>query len=264
MYYTNFLEKSDNRWIYPEGSGKYHIVEYDHDVSTSPELAIVEYFAGKMNVRKRQLAIQLKEDDVVIQSGAMQWFTGDVTVKTDIKSVGNLAKKLAGSAVTKETAVKPRYTGTGLVVLEPSCKYIFLEDLDKWGSGMVIEDHMFLACDGDVDMKVVARKNISSAVLGGEGLFNTCLSGKGIVALESNVPKEELVFVDLNNDVLKVDGSFVVAWSKSLSFSVERTTKTLIGSAASGEGLVNVYRGTGHVLLAPVSFNNRSIPSVGK
>ena len=28
--------------------------------------------------------------------------------------------------------------------------------------------------------------------------------------------------------------------------------KSLIGSAASGEGLVNVYRGTGKVLLAPV------------
>jgi len=26
----------------------------------------------------------------------------------------------------------------------------------------------------------------------------------------------------------------------------------LVGSAASGEGLVNVYRGTGKVLLAPV------------
>lgn len=31
--------------------------------------------------------------------------------------------------------------------------------------------------------------------------------------------------------------------------------KTLIGSAASGEGLVNVYRGTGRVLLAPVAAN---------
>ena len=28
--------------------------------------------------------------------------------------------------------------------------------------------------------------------------------------------------------------------------------KSLIGSAASGEGLVNVYRGTGKVLMAPV------------
>ena len=43
-----------------------------------------------------------------------------------------------------------------------------------------------------------------------------------------------------------------LAESGSLSFTVERSGKSLIGSAASGEGLVNVYRGTGKVLLAPV------------
>ena len=38
-----------------------------------------------------------------------------------------------------------------------------------------------------------------------------------------------------------------------MSFAVEKAGKTLIGSAASGEGLVNVYRGTGRVLMAPVA-----------
>lgn len=43
-----------------------------------------------------------------------------------------------------------------------------------------------------------------------------------------------------------------ITWSNSLSFTVERSGKTLVGSAASGEGLVNVFRGSGKVLLAPV------------
>ena len=68
---------------------------------------------------------------------------------------------------------------------------------------------------------------------------------------------EELVEITLQDDVLKVDGNLAVAWSGSLSFTVERSGKTLIGSAASGEGLVNVYRGTGKVLLAPVSPTGR-------
>ena len=54
-----------------------------------------------------------------------------------------------------------------------------------------------------------------------------------------------------------MDGNLAVAWSGSLSFTVERSGKTLIGSAASGEGRVNVYRGTGKVLLAPVSPTGR-------
>lgn len=36
-----------------------------------------------------------------------------------------------------------------------------------------------------------------------------------------------------------------VAWSNSLSFTVKHSGESLIGSAASEEGLVNVYRGTG-------------------
>ncbi len=43
-----------------------------------------------------------------------------------------------------------------------------------------------------------------------------------------------------------------IAWSGSLDFTVERSGKSLIGSAASNEGLVNVYRGTGKVLITPL------------
>ena len=90
-------------------------------------------------------------------------------------------------------------------------------------------------------------------VAGGEGLFNLSLNGSGVFCLEADCPKEELVEITLQNDVLKVDGNMAIAWSGSLQFTVERSGKSLIGSAASGEGLVNVYRGTGKVLMAPVS-----------
>ena len=76
--------------------------------------------------------------------------------------------------------------------------------------------------------------------------------GAGVLCLESSCPKEELIEIELQNDVLKIDGNMAVAWSGSLEFTVERSGKSLIGSAASGEGLVNVYRGSGRVLLAPV------------
>ena len=59
----------------------------------------------------------------------------------------------------KETAVKPEYVGEGCLVLEPTYKYIILADIGKWGpAGMTIEDGMFLACDANVNSKVVARK----------------------------------------------------------------------------------------------------------
>lgn len=78
------------------------------------------------------------------------------------------------------------------------------------------------------------------------------ITGSGILCLESKCPREELIEITLDNDVLKIDGNMAIAWSGSLNYTVERSGKSLIGSAASGKGLVNVYCGTGKVLLAPV------------
>ena len=111
---------------------------------------------------------------------------------------------------------------------------------------------MFIACDDEVKDHVVMRSNLSSAAFGGEGLFNLCLEGDGLVVLNSPCPKEELYEIVLQNDVIKIDGNHAVCWSKSLEFTVEKSGKSLIGSAASGEGLVNVYRGTGKILMAPL------------
>ena len=72
------------------------------------------------------------------------------------------------------------------------------------------------------------------------------------LVLESPVPREELIEVELQNDQIKIDGNMAVAWSGSLAFSVEKSTRSLIGSAVAGEGFVNVYRGTGKVLMAPI------------
>ena len=231
--------------------GAFSVYENQKDFSVNYATAAAEYFASKMNLHVRQVMCDVAKSPVVVQAGAMQMMIGDVEAKTDVKGAGDLAKKLFRSSVVKESAIKPMYYGTGSLVLEPTMKYMLLYDVSEWGSGMVIEDGAFLACEASVNLKTVMRKTMSSAVAGNEGLFNLCLEGQGVACLESSVPAEELVEVTLNNDVIKIDGSMAVAWSKDLSFTVEQTTKSLIGSAASGEGLVNVYRGTGKVLIAP-------------
>ena len=139
-----------------------------------------------------------------------------------------------------------------MLVLEPTYKHILLLDLSQWNGSVVLDDGLFLACDSQIKHKAVMRSNFSSAVAGNEGLFNLGLVGSGAVCLESACPKEELITIELQNDVVKIDGNMAIAWSGSLDFTVERSGKTLLGSAASGEGLVNVYRGTGKVLMAPV------------
>ena len=244
--------QNENR-KYAKSIGNFHVLEYVQDASVSPMNAMNEYFMSKMHVRRRQVVIDIDKDhSAVIQAGAMQWMGGNVQATSGVKGIGDFLGKALKGAVTKETAVKPEYVGEGCLVLEPTYKYIILADIGKWGpAGMTIEDGMFLACDANVKSKVVARKNLSSAVLGSEGLFNLSLQGNGVAALESNVPEDELIEVILENDELKIDGNLAVCWSSNLEFTVERSTKTLVGSAVSGEGLVNVYRGTGRVLMCP-------------
>ena len=246
--------QNENR-KYAKSIENFHVLEYVQDASVSPMNAMNEYFMSKMNVRRRQVVIDIDKDhSAVIQAGAMQWMGGNVQATSGVKGIGDFLGKALKGAVTKETAVKPEYVGEGCLVLEPTYKYIILVDIGKWGpAGMTIEDGMFLACDANVKSKVVARKNLSSAVLGSEGLFNLSLHGNGVVALESNVPEDELIEITLENDELKIDGNLAVCWSSNLEFTVERSTKTLVGSAVSGEGLVNVYRGTGRVLMCPVA-----------
>ena len=246
--------QNENR-KYAKSIENFHVLEYVQDASVSPMNAMNEYFMSKMHVRRRQVVIDIDKDhSAVIQAGAMQWMGGNVQATSGVKGIGDFLGKALKGAVTKETAVKPEYVGEGCLVLEPTYKYIILADIGKWGpAGMTIEDGMFLACDANVKSKVVARKNLSSAVLGSEGLFNLSLQGNGVAALESNVPEDELIEVILENDELKIDGNLAVCWSSNLEFTVERSTKTLVGSAVSGEGLVNVYRGTGRVLMCQVA-----------
>ncbi len=233
--------------------GPFMVVEYQRDLSVMPHEAQTAFFCNEMNVRKRQVICDMsKAQGITLQAGAMQWTVGDVNATTGIKGVGDFFGKALRGQVTGESAIKPEYVGNGTLVLEPTYKHILLVDMSQWGGNIVLDDGLFLACESSLKHKAVMRSNLSSAVAGGEGLFNLGIQGVGTLCLESPVPKEELIEITLQNDVLKVDGNMAIAWSGTLDFTVERSGKTLIGSAASGEGLVNVYRGTGRVLLAPV------------
>lgn len=228
------------------------ILAFDRDLSVSPETAVTAYFMSKMNCKARQVFIVFDgQRRWTVQAGAMQWMAGNIQATTGVRGVGDLFGKALKGAVTGERGIKPEYAGVGCMALEPCYKFIIPIDLKEWGGSVTMNDGMYYASTGcNVTAQMIS--SISGAVAGNEGLFNTMCVGDGLVLCESDSPREELVEIVLNNDVLKIDGSMAVCWSSGLQFTVERVTKTLIGSAASGEGLVNVYRGTGRVLMKVV------------
>ena len=248
---SNFTDNDDVRIIAEMGA--FQVIEYQRDLSVTPGSAATSFYSSQMNVRKRQLVCELSKAEVTIQAGAMQWMLGNVNATTGIKGVGDFLGKAVRGKATGESAIKPEYTGDGILVLEPTYRHLILMDAAQWGGSVVLDDGLFLACESTLRHKAVMRANVSSAVAGGEGLFNLSLNGSGVFCIESDCPKEELIEITLQNDVLKIDGNYAIAWSTGLDFTVERSGKSLIGSAASGEGLVNVYRGTGKVLMMPTA-----------
>lgn len=247
---NNLLDNKNVKQL--DQKGPFIVFEHQNDLSISPWEASDAYFMAQMNVRKRQALCMLNNSAVKLQAGAMQWMSGNVEMSANTGGVGGLLGKMVKGAVTGESAVKPLYRGTGYVMLEPTYHFLLLEDVASWGpAGVMLDDGLFLACEDGIKENVQGRKNLSSALLGGKGLFNLVLSGNGVCVLESPVPREELIEFELENDVVKIDGNMAIAWSAGLQFTVEKAGTSLIGSGLSGEGFVNVYRGTGKILMAP-------------
>lgn len=229
---------------------KVDIIEYQKLLGgKNPYNAQMMYFMEKQNMKARQPVIYLSNDTVKVEPGAMSYFQGNLEMVSGV-TVRNAIGRMFTGAVTGESVAQPEYKGTGMIVLEPSFKHFIVIEL-KNNEEIIVDKGMFFAAQGSASVSASIQRNISSAALGGEGIFQQSIKGPGLCVLECEVPMCEIDIIDLNNDVLKVDGNFAVLRTGNINFTVERSAKTLVGSAVSGEGLVNVYRGTGQVWLAP-------------
>ena len=129
---SNFTDNDDVKTI-AEKKG-FKVIEYQRDLSVTPINAMTVYFSNQMNIKKRQLVCDLSYGDVTTQSGAMQWMLGKVAATTGIKGAGDLLKKAVRGSVTGESAIKPEYTGSAMLVLEPTYRYLILLNADDWNN----------------------------------------------------------------------------------------------------------------------------------
>ena len=164
---SNFTGNDDVRVL--DSKGPFMTIEYIRDLSVVPNNAVMAYFCNEMNIRKRQVICDLSKSNVTVQAGAMQWMAGNVQATTGIKGVGDFFGKAIRGKATGEAAIKPEYTGDGILVLEPTYKHLILLDVAEWNDSVVLDDGLFFACDSKLQHRAVIRSNLSSAVAGGEG-----------------------------------------------------------------------------------------------
>lgn len=232
---------------------RFQVLEYDElngavDVDTAFDLNIMK----KSGIKLKQIRIILNESRVKVESGALSYMKGDINIINKTGGLIGISKKFISSKLTGEEMFKPTYEGSGEIFLEPSFKHYALIELED--DEIIIDDGMFLASEEEVYLEGTGQKTFSAVLFGEEGLFQTKVYGSGIVALELPVPENEVFVCRLNNDTLKIDGSFAILRSGNIKFSVEKSATSMIGSAASGEGFLNVYRGTGEVWLVPTKI----------
>lgn len=194
---------------------------------------------------KKHVRVTLQNSSILLEPGALHFSKGEIEMQIEGGgSVGGFLKKAASGLASGESMVKPRYTGTGDVFLEPRTDFLYFIPLRE--QTLVCDRGLFVACDGTLTVDGQINR---SAVKSGEGLVQPRMKGTGVAMISSPVPMEKIMVITLENEALKVDGPFVMAFWGNLEFSVEKSSKGLFSSAASGEGFVNVYRGTGTVWL---------------
>lgn len=232
------------------GESRFQILEYENlDGASDPETAFGLNIIRQSGIKLKQVRIILENSAVKLEPNSLSYMKGDIDIKSKSGGLIGFGKKIITSKLTGETAFKPIYTGNGEIFLEPSFGHFALIELED--DEIIVSDNMFYACEEGVEVSAAMQKNISASFLGNEGLYQTRLEGNGIVALKVPVPESEIFKCVLINDTLKVDGNFAILRTGNIEFSVEKSSKSIVGTMVSGEGLVNVYRGTGEVWLTP-------------
>lgn len=231
---------------------KIEILEYDSlagsgDITNAKDL----YYANQIGIKLKQVVITLKNSAIQTEVGALQFHKGRVQGSSGIsnQSASGLAKKMIASNLTNESAIKPIYSGTGKVFLEPSFKHYLIVELNN--DEIIMDKGIFVCCEDSIEVGVSRVKSIKAAIGGGEGLFQTKLSGTGLAVLELPVHSGELMKFNLKNETMQVDGNFVLYRTGNIEFTIERSTKSIFGSVATGEGYLQTFRGIGELVIAP-------------
>ncbi len=192
-------------------------------------------------------------DDVLAVKGAMVAFQGSVAFHHEkAGSMGKLLKKM----LTSEDMPLMRVSGQGEVFFANEAGYVYIVELG--GDGISVNGQNLLAFDSSLAWDINRTKG--AGIMAG-GLFNTTVSGTGLVAL-CTVGKP--VVLDCSAQPTYVDVQACVAWSSSLVPKVvsSMNMKSML-RGGSGEALQYAFHGPGFVVVQPSEWSSAPQQSSG-
>ncbi len=226
----------------------FDVVRYEKLLG-SDDLNVAEkiFFANQANIHLNMVRVTLTNGELLLEPSALYFMKGHLQLES---STGGIAKGLMRKFLSGESLFQSRIKGSGEVFLEPTFGHYLLFNIEN--DGLIFDKSSFYCASGGIEVSAKLQNNISSALFGGEGFFQTQASGTGIVVLVSPVPVAELMVYELAaGEKLSVDGNFAFVRTASVSFQAEKSGKTFFQSVTSGELLLQTFTGPGMVWLAP-------------
>ncbi|MEP3669207.1 MAG: AIM24 family protein [Roseibium sp.] len=228
--------------------GRLEVVEYgilagSSDARTAEKL----FFLRESGMKLKSVKITLNKGRARLEPGALYHMSGELEMVAS--TGGGIGSALKRKITTGESLLVNEVKGTGEIFLEPTYGHFILAELND--DEIIVDNEMFYAAIGDLNITSIMQRSLSAGFMGNDGWFQTKISGTGIVALFSPVPQFELQKIELNNSMVAVDGNFAIMRSGDIKFTVQKSSKSWLATSASGEGLLNFYKGTGTVWLAP-------------
>ncbi len=229
--------------------------------SSDPKTAETLFFASQTGLNLKMVRITINNSSLRVEPGALYYMKGDLEIKAS--TGGGILKGLARKVTSGESFFVNEIHGTGEIYLEPTFGHFLLHNIEEGDDGIICDKKMFYAGTNNLDIGASLQKNVSSALFGGEGLWQTSINGVGIAILYSPVPAEEVAEYKIDGDKLSVDGNFALMRTTGVEFKAEKSSKTWIATSISGEGLLQTFSGNGRVWIAPTQgvYNNMSKPN---
>lgn len=199
----------------------------------------------------RQIRIDLSDETVRARRGALSTMQGDVVMTPRLPGAGDIFR----SFFTAEGRIRPYYTGTGSILLQPSLSgYHVLEVLP--GEHWILEPGAYWASEGAVTLGMT-RERMWPSLWAGDGFLSwkTTLGGAGKVAINAPGPVET---VPIEESEVRVQGRLVLGRTAGLRFS-SRAASSWPRNLISGQRRLRAFSGTGRALVCWVPYWNERL-----
>ena len=196
----------------------------------------------------RQVCIAIENETVRAASGAMSNMAGQISFTPRLPKIGEALRAI----FTTEARIRPFYTGTGKIQLQPSMRGYHMVDLspgDRW----ILEPGVYWASEGSIALGLT-REPFWASLWAGDGLlaWKTVLGGHGRVAINAPGPVEKIAITD---GALDVQGRLVLGRTAGLRFRSIRAAR-FPRNLISGQKRLRRFEGTGHALVCWTPYWN--------